>query len=91
MTVVPPSVSTSASDLTTALALTKRCAPEDTMVCTNVGRPVGIAEIAVDTHSNASVSSVWPRTIPKIAITATASQATSPNTLVHPVELSLQR
>jgi hypothetical protein len=84
MTVVPPSVSTSFSDLTTALDLARRRAPEESIVCTNVGRPVGIAEIAVETHRSTSVSNACPRAMPKIAITATASQAIRPKTLVMP-------
>ena len=84
MTVVPPSVSTSDSDLTTALAAARRCAPDDSMVCTNVGRPTGIDAIAVDTHSSTSVVMSWPRTMPTMAITATASHAIVPNTLVMP-------
>ena len=44
MTVVPPSVSTSVRDLTTAFDSASRCAPEDSIVCTNVGRPVGMAD-----------------------------------------------
>jgi len=40
ITVVPPSVSTSVRDLTTALDSASRCAPEDSINCTNVGRPV---------------------------------------------------
>ena len=82
MTVVPPSVSTSVSDLTTALASARRCAPDDSIVWTNVGRPVGIAAIAVETHSSTRVVVSWPRTMPKMAITATAAQASMPNTLV---------
>ena len=84
MSVVPPSVSTSLSDLTTALDLARRWAPDDSIVSTNVGRPVGIAEIAVDTQSRTRVSMSWPRAMPKMAITATASHATSPKTLVIP-------
>ena len=56
ITVVPPSVSTSVSDLTTAFASASRCAPDDSISCTNVGRPVGMAEIAVEMHSSTSVS-----------------------------------
>jgi hypothetical protein len=84
MTVVPPRVSTSASDLTTALASTRRRAPEDSMACTNVGRPVGMDAIAVEMHSSTSVVVSWPRAMPKMAITATARKASSPNTLVMP-------
>ena len=84
ITVVPPSVSTSVSDLTTALASARRCAPDDSISCTNVGRPVGMAEIAVDTHSSTSVSVSWPRAIPKMAMTATAAQARMPKSLVRP-------
>ena len=84
MTVVPPSVSTSLSDLTTAFASASRRAPEDSMACTNVGRPVGMDAIAVEMHSSTSVVRSWPRTMPKMAITATASHAIRPNTLVMP-------
>ena len=82
MTVVPPRVSTSDSDLTTALASTRRRAPDDSMACTNVGRPVGMAAIAVDMHSSTRVVVSWPRARPKMAITATAIKAIVPNTLV---------
>ena len=51
MTVVPPRVSTSVSDFTTALSSARCCAPDDSIVCTNVGKPTGIAEIAVEMHS----------------------------------------
>ena len=91
MTVVPPSVSTSVSDLTTALASASRRAPDDSIVCTNVGRPVGIDEIAVDTQSSSRVSVSWPRTIPTMAMTATANQAIDAEHLGHAVELALQR
>ena len=84
ITVVPPSVSTSVSDLTTALDSARRCAPDDSISCTNVGRPVGMAEIAVDTHSRTSVSVSWPRAIPTMAMTATAAQARMPKSLVRP-------
>jgi hypothetical protein len=84
MTVVPPSVSTSDSDLTTAFASASRRAPDDNIACTNVGRPVGMAEIAVEMHSSASVVSSWPRAMPKMAITPTTSHAMRPNTLVMP-------
>src|SRR6185437_10467833 len=84
MTVVPPSVSTSDSDLTTALDSTRRRAPEDSMACTNVGRPVGMEAIAVEMHSSTKVVVSWPRTRPKMAITATARKAIVPNTLVMP-------
>jgi hypothetical protein len=83
ITVVPPSVSTSVSDLTTALASARRCAPDDNINCTNVGKPVGMAEIAVDTHSSTSVSVSWPRAIPKTAMTATATQARMPKSFVR--------
>jgi hypothetical protein len=55
MTVVPPSVSTSVSDLTTALDSARRRAPDESMACTNVGRPVGMEAIAVEMHSSARV------------------------------------
>ncbi len=55
MTVVPPRVSTSDSDLTTALASASRRAPDDSMACTKVGSPVGMDAIAVEMHSNTSV------------------------------------
>ena len=84
MTVVPPRVSTSVSDLTTALDSASRRAPDASIVCTNVGKPVGMAEIAVEMHRSRTVSRVWPRTIPKIAITATANHATRPKTFVIP-------
>src|SRR6266516_175895 len=70
MTVVPPRVSTSVSDLTTALDSARRRAPDDSMAWTNVGRPVGMDAIAVEMHSSTSVEVSWPRTMPKMAITA---------------------
>ena len=84
MTVVPPRVSTSDSDLTTALCSASRRAPDDSMACTNVGSPVGIAAIAVEMHSSTSVVVSWPRTRPKMAMIATARNAIRPNTLVMP-------
>ncbi len=42
----------------------------------------GWTAIAVEMHSRSRVVTSWPRAMPKIAITATASQAMSPNTLV---------
>ena len=84
MTVVPPRVSTSVSDLTTAFDSARRRAPDDSMAWTNVGRPVGMDAIAVEMHSSTSVEVSWPRAMPKMAITATASQAIRPNTLVMP-------
>ena len=84
MTVVPPRVSTSLSDLTTALASASRRAPEDSMACTNVGSPVGMDAIAVEMHNSTSVVVSWPRTRPKTAMIATAANAIVPNTLVMP-------
>ena len=89
ITVVPPSVSTSVSDLTTALASASRCAPDDNINCTNVGRPVGMAEIAVDTHRT-SVSVSWPRAIPKMAMTH-RRPGQDPEELRQAVELTLER
>ena len=84
MTVVPPSVSTSVSVLTTAFDSARRCAPDDSIACTNVGSPTGIDAIAVEMHSSSSVSRSWPRAMPTMAITATADQARMPKTLVSP-------
>ena len=84
MTVVPPRVSTSVSDLTTAFASASRRAPDDSMACTNVGKPVGMDAIAVEMHNSTRVVVSWPRAMPKMAITATARKAISPNTLVMP-------
>ena len=84
MTVVPPRVSTSDNDLTTALCSASRCAPDDNMACTNVGSPVGMDAIAVEMHSSTSVVVSWPRTRPKTAMIATATNAIRPNTLVMP-------
>ena len=84
MTVVPPRVSTSDSDLTTALDSASRRAPDDSMACTNVGNPVGMEAIAVEMHSSTSVVVSWPRTRPKMAMIATATKAIRPNTLVMP-------
>ena len=85
MTVVPPSVSTSVSDLTTALYSARRRAPDDSIGWTKVGRPVGIAEIAVEMHSRTSVSVSWPGAMPTIAMIATAGpRERCPNSLVMP-------
>jgi hypothetical protein len=46
MSVVPPRVSTSPSD-DHGLGLGQALRPDDSMACTNVGRPVGMAAIAV--------------------------------------------
>ena len=56
MTVVAPSVSTSVSVFTTAFCSDSFRTPEPRIVCTKVGRPVGMAEMAVETHRSASVS-----------------------------------
>ena len=55
MTVVPPRVSTSVSVLTTAFCSESFRTPDPRIVCTNVGSPVGMAEMAVDTQSNPNV------------------------------------
>ena len=84
MTVVPPRVSTSVSDFTTALDSARWRAPDDNIVCTNVGRPTGIAEIAVEMHNRMSVSVSWSRAMPTMAMIATAVHASSPKILVMP-------
>ena len=91
MTVVPPSVSTSVSDLTTALDSARCWAPDDSIVCTNVGSPIGMDAIAVETHSSTSVSVSWPRAMPTIAITRHRGPGEDPEDLGHAVELALQR
>ena len=91
MTVVPPRVSTSLSDLTTALCSASRRAPEDSMACTNVGSPVGIAAIAVEMHNSTRVVVSWPRTRPKMAMIATASERDQAEHLGHAVQFALQR
>ena len=52
MTVVPPRVSTSLSDLTTALCSGQPPRPRGQHGLHNVGRPVGIAAIAVGMHNS---------------------------------------
>ena len=84
MTVVPPSVSTSVSDFTTALSSARCRAPDDNIVWTNVGKPTGIAEMAVEMQSRISVSVSWPRAMPIMAITATAVHASRPKIFVKP-------
>ncbi len=84
ITVVPPSVSTSVSDLTTALDAARRCAPDDSIAVTNVGSPVGMEAMPVEMQSSSSVSISWPRAMPTIAMMLTADQARIPNTLVIP-------
>jgi hypothetical protein len=83
-TVVPPRVSTSVSDLTTARDLARRWAPDESIACTKVGSPSGIAEMAVERHSRMSVSVSCPRAMPTMAITVTAPQAMKPKTFVRP-------
>ena len=82
MTVVPPRVSTSVSDLTTALCSASRRAPDDSMACTKVGSPVGMEAIAVEMHNSSRVVVSWPRARPKMAMISTAANAIVPNTLV---------
>ena len=55
MTVVAPRVSTSVRVFTTAFCSDSFRTPDPRIVSTNVGSPVGMAEMAVDTHSNPSV------------------------------------
>ena len=40
--------------------------------------------IAVEMHNSTSVLMSWPRTMPKMAMIATATKAIRPNTLVMP-------
>ena len=54
------------------------------MSWTNVGSPVGIAEIAVVMPSRIRVSVSWPRAMPTMAITATAPHARKPKIFVSP-------
>ena len=91
MTVVPPRVSTSVSDFTTALSSARCRAPDDSIVCTNVGRPTGIAEIAVEMHSRMSVSVSWPRAMPDDGDDRDRRPREQPEDLGHAVELALER
>ena len=91
MTVVPPSVSTSVSDFTTALDSARCCAPDDSIVCTNVGRPTGIAEIAVEMHSRTSVSRVLTARDADDRDDRDRGPRQQPEDLGHAVELTLQR
>ena len=91
MTVVPPSVSTSVSDFTTALDSARCCAPDDSIVCTNVGRPTGIAEIAVEMHSRMSVSRVLAARDADDGDDRDRGPGQQAEDLGHAVELALQR
>ncbi len=79
---VAPSVSTSARFFTTAFASASCFAPIDRRPETNAGRPVGIAEIAMDTPSRRSWLVGIPRTAPTTTMNATAPHAMRPSTLV---------
>ena len=57
--------------------------PQASIVCTNVGKPVGMAEIAVETHrSRTRVTILAPNDTENRDITATANEATRPKTFV---------
>ena len=73
------------------LGLGQRCAPDDSISCTNVGRPVGMAEIAVDTHSSTSVSVSWPRSDAEDGDDGHRRPGEDAEQLGQAVELPLQR
>ena len=91
MTVVPPSVSTSVSDFTTAFSSARWRAPDDSIVWTNVGRPTGIAEIAVEMHSSMQRLAVLAARNPDDGDDRDRGPRQQPEDLRHPVELALQR
>ena len=82
MALVAPSVSTSVRFLTTALASASCLAPYDSIADTNVGRPVGMAEIAIAVPSSSTSVPESPRMRPTTTMMATAVQAITPSTLV---------
>jgi hypothetical protein len=57
----------------------ERRAADDSMACTNLGRARGDGRDRRGPQSSTSVISCWPRAMPKMAITATASHATRPS------------
>ncbi len=72
---VAPSVSTSVRLRTMALASANWRAPWASMAWTNVGSPVGIAEIAIEIPSSIRSENGSPRTSPTARMTARALQA----------------
>ena len=91
MTVVPPSVSTSVRDFTTALSSARCCAPDDNIVCTNVGRPTGIAEIAVEMHKQDERLGVLTARDTDDGDDRDRGPGEQPEDLGQAVELTLQR
>jgi len=83
MALVAPSVSTSVRFLTTAFASASCLAPYESIAETNVGRPVGIAEIAMAMPSSSTSCPGIPRNRPTTTMIATAPQAIAPSTWVR--------
>ena len=83
MALVAPSVSTSVRFLTTALCSASCRDPLESIACTKVGRPVGMAEIAIEMPSRSTEAISWPRTRSNTTITATAPHAIHPSTPVR--------
>ncbi len=74
---VEPSVSTSLRFFTTACASASRCAPKDNMAVRNVGRPDGIAAMAVVIPNRITSLESRPRYRPRATMIATAPHATN--------------
>ena len=66
----------------TAFASASRFAPKASIAWTKVGRPVGIAETAMEMPSSSTAASGCCRTMPRITTTTTAAQVMMPSTLV---------
>ncbi len=79
---VAPRVSTSLRFATIAFAAASCLAPYASMACTNVGRPVGMAEIATAVARNSRSLAGSPRSRPMTTMSATADHAIAPSTLV---------
>ena len=79
---VAPRVSTSVRFFTTALCSVSCLAPKASIVCTKVGKPVGMAEIAIATPNMSTDSMDCPRATPRTTMSTTAAQAITPRTLV---------
>ena len=84
MALVAPSVSTSVRLRTIARSSASWRAPCDSIPCTKVGRPVGIAEIAIATPRSIKSLKASPRTRPAATTIASAVHATTPSHFVRP-------
>ena len=78
-TVQPPSVSTAASRLTSALRFAIRCTPSASETLTAVGSPSGMAETAAATENNSISTSDSPRSTPSPKMTVAATTDRMPS------------